>query len=104
MILVQVFAVVREDQVRRNLATQLLDVLFDPPAHKREVTVAKLLDHNPLRMCAPQENLCAAFGLAGARGCGAEDAPMDGDVGILFGELQERAATTDLDVVSVRTQ
>src|ERR1017187_9428860 len=101
MILMQIFAVVGEDQIRRDLVAQPLDELLNPLAHEREVTVPKMLDHDPLGNSALQENLCAVFGLTGAQGRGAEDDPMDGDVGVLFGEFQERAAAADLNVVGV---
>ena len=70
MILVQIAAPVREDQVRGDLALEALEVLLDLGAVVREEAVAERLGHDRAALATPSRNASALARASAARVAG----------------------------------
>src|SRR5919201_256953 len=99
-----VAAVVREDEVGRDLFLQLLEVIFDHGAVVWEIAVPESLHDHGLSSCRRQEHARGSAGFAFPLLVRAEDHPGDRHVGRGFCQLQDRATAPDLDIVAVRPQ
>ena len=77
MVLVQIGALVREDQVGRHVSLQLLEVLLHGDAGVREEAVAKALHDNPRRRISRQEILRAPPSLVSPIAVSAQHDPDD---------------------------
>ena len=102
VVLVPVRERVREDQVRVELALEILEALLDPQALPRQEAVAERERVQPLGPVRAQEAERALPGLAQPRPVGAEHGPVDLRARRPLEQPQQRPAAADLDVVAVR--
>src|SRR3954451_22104966 len=99
----QVLAVVREDQVRRDLRLEVLEKVLDRAAVVWKEAVAELADDDVPAGGPVEERLGAAVNLLGARVPRAEHHPPHLDRRKRLDQMEDRSAATDLDVVGVAT-
>src|SRR5215471_10977284 len=99
MVLVTVFAVVSEYQVRLKHLFQILKRLLNRFALKREEAAAEIMDDNLLVRNTFEEQPRAGFRFGFACPFSAEDHPENSEPGSLLHQLKQRSATADLDVV-----
>lgn len=104
MVLMEVMAIVGKNQVRLAGPLQLLKLFFDFASNIGEKATTKLLDRNSLVLGKPEESTRAFFRLRSAGTFCAEHNPTDRDVGMIRKQFQNRPATSDLNVVRVRSQ
>src|SRR5690242_10518055 len=104
MILMQIFAEMREDDVRSHFAFELLEALLDLRAAIREKAVLELLDEDGFSSNPAEKLRGAVLGLARTYDIGAEDDPIHVHVGAFFGETEHRSAATYLYIVAVGAQ
>src|SRR5580704_18145559 len=104
MILVPVGKVMSHHQMRRNARTHRLECVFDVRAAKGEVAATKMMDiHRDVRAGAQQRRsgrarFALAYGIPG------EYHPDESQVRMTLAQLDQRAATSDLDVIAVLAQ
>jgi hypothetical protein len=101
MILMKIHSVVRQDEIRSDLAFQPLEEILDIRSAVREETVPEALDEEPTLACAPKERLAAQTSLIGTFSRGAQDHPGDDAAREGLRQLQDGPAAADLDVVRV---
>src|SRR5436190_2843145 len=95
-----IVAIVREHEVRLE-RLQLLEVRLDRGALIREEAALEPFDDHLLRRHAVEESLRAGPSLARALGFAAEYDPLNLQVLIAARKREQRASTTDFDVVGV---
>ena len=83
MILMQVFAIVRKNQIGGNLFLQSLKILFDGLPVVREETLAKSFHDYGLGRSASEETGGALERFFAATSIGAEDDPSDVHAGMI---------------------
>ena len=107
MILVHVLPAVREDGIGlidiADLFGQLMDEVLDLLALVGEVAIAKVGNDN-LGRNVRQESLRTGLRFGAPRTSGAKDDPSHFRFGVFVQQLEQRAATTDLNVVGVAAQ
>ena len=101
MVLVQVFAAVRKDQVRRDALGQAGEELFDLEARVGETGVPEREHLHVPGSGGVKKPLGAGRGFVGPRARAAEDDPVNGHARVQRQQLQQRAAAADLDIVGV---
>jgi hypothetical protein len=104
VVLMEVIPRMGEDNVRRQASFQGLEVLLDPSAFKWKKTVTKIEDFDVPRSSAFQEQGGTVSSFALAVSSGAEDHPVKMEVSASSQQLQDGAATADLNVVGMRTK
>src|SRR5690242_19467712 len=95
---------VREDEVRGHARFQVFEVFLDLYAFEREKTVSKIEDFDRPLGSPFEEKGGAAPRFALAIGPGAKDDPINVDVPARSEQLQDSAATADLNVVGMGAQ
>src|SRR5579864_2998636 len=101
MILVRVFGIVSEDDIRRDGFLELFENILYFPAGKRHESVAKgLYDGASEPRSLDKQGSCVAC-LCLPNSCSAEYDPVKHGAGILFGKSKDRAATADLNIVGM---
>src|SRR5712692_230477 len=104
VVLVEITAVVGEDQVGGELPLDRLEVVLDGGAHPGQVAVPVVADGHRRLLHAFQEGRRRGARLRRPLPRGGEDDPSDLDVGALGGKAQHGPAAADLDVVRVRAE
>src|SRR5262249_25217792 len=101
VVLMQVLPMVCEDEIRRQLMLQFLEVLLHLHAGVREEAVPELVDDDCLILHIRQKGVGAAPCLVSPIAVRAEHDPGKARPGILLAQSQDRASATDLNVVTV---
>src|SRR5437773_839324 len=104
MVLVEIVAIRREDDVRRRLDLQPFEELLDTLALIREEPIPEIGDDDFLPLRARQKLLGARDGFLVPPTAGRQNDPADARLLVLVQEPQDRPATADLDVVAVRAE
>jgi diadenosine tetraphosphate (Ap4A) HIT family hydrolase len=99
MVLVTVFAVVSEYQVRLKHSLQILKRLLNRFTLEREEAAAEIMDDDLRIRNAFEEQPRAGFRFGFACPFRAENHPENSEPGVLPGQLKERSTTADLDVI-----
>src|SRR6476469_3283586 len=103
VVLVQVVALMSEDQVRRELRLEAVEELLDRAALVRKERIAKIPDDDPRCAEAGREVGSALPRLLRTLAVAGQDDPQDLGLGISLRQPQDRRAAADLDVVWVGT-
>src|SRR6266850_2334287 len=104
MILVQVVAVVRKNQIRGDLLLQVFEKFFYLGANIRKKTVFEVADHDFRRCRFLKKEIRASTRLNCSLRIRADDEPVNATPIMAFEQLQNGPAATDLDVVAMRAQ
>lgn len=104
VILVAVIPIVGEDQIRLKGSLDLLEIFLDVLALERKETALESLDDNSLPSGPAQEGSRARAGFPRTAALRAEHHPPNVELAVISDQLEQRSATTNLDVVRVRTQ
>src|SRR3989344_5523455 len=104
MVLMQIVAIVGEDQVRLHSAPQFFEIVLDLLADVREEAVLEVLDDDLARTRARQEKRRALLRFPGALRIGTEDHPVKLQVRVVLNELENGSTAADLDVVAMCAQ
>src|SRR5207302_5410638 len=104
MVLMQVPAVVSQDDVRKVFSLEVLEEILDFGAHIGEIAVPKFLDDDLLSSCVRQKEIGALKGLGSSpAGCPHHN-PVNLRSRVFVQPPEDRAPTTDFDVVAVCPQ
>src|SRR5262245_31653434 len=96
-----IFAVMREDHVRRDCVLQLFENRFDLGTGKRQEAIGERLQQWPLESSGvdEQRSRVSSFSLPDAKG--AEHHPVKHAALILLDQPQDGAATANFDIVGM---
>src|ERR1700704_907591 len=97
----QIFAKMREDDVRCYFALELFEALLDFGAAVGEKAVLEFLDYHCLMLNAAEELQGAVPGFACADGIRTENKPEYADTWAFSSQAQQRSPATDFDVVAM---
>src|SRR5215470_6796562 len=104
MVLVQIMAIVREDQIRFDLLLELFEGLLDRDPLRREKPVSEVLQHDSLRFGTSQKDRGALAGLFESGALCAEYHPGDTHGLAALEKCEDGSAAADFQVVGVGTQ
>src|SRR5450432_3466497 len=104
MVLVQIVAVVAQNEIGILGFLELLEKILDVGAHVRKKTLAKTLHGDPGFTGCGEKIASAGPGFDLALGGGRENDPVNARSRVLGEHAEHGAATTDLDVVAVSAQ
>src|SRR5882724_2563514 len=104
MVLVEIVAIRREDDVRRRLDLQPFEEFLDALALVREEPIPEIGDDDFLPLRARQNLLGARDGFLGPPPARPENDPADTRLLVLAQQPQDRPAAADLDVITVRAE
>src|SRR5271155_4922981 len=103
MILMSVAVPVRENQIRRDLALYLFEIIFYLGAAVGQKTVAKVSENDHL-LGTGSEEFRTFCGLLAAKSCGAENHPVKSHLREGALEIEQRAAATNFNIVAMRAK
>src|SRR6266702_7257421 len=104
MILVQIVPVVCQDQVRNKFFLQFLKLHLNLWLKRREKAVAVVSDRDLLGLGAFKEQARPFYRFPFSYGIRAEHLPRNLPFRVLLQQPQDRPATSDFDVFSMRSQ
>src|SRR4051812_29553928 len=104
MILVRIFAAMREDQVGRYFPLQLLEDGLDFSAVERQEAIGKALEQRFPAESAAGKQFGSPQGLGPPDAVSRKHHPAERTRGMLFGEPEDCAAATDFDVVRMAAE
>ena len=104
MILMEIIASVREDQIGRQRVFQLFKVLFDFDVLRRKKSIAEVQDRDILLSGTFQKEFGAMAGFFVAGGAGTENYPVEFQVATCAQKFEDGTAAANLDVVGMGSQ
>ena len=104
MVLVQIFAVMGENDVWRHFTLKLFEALLDLCTTVGEKTVLEFIDNNRFVLNRAEELRCAVLRLARTDDIRAKYSPIYLDIWKFSGQTQHSSAATYLNIVAVSAE